>query len=209
MHNITLYGTPVSGHTHRVELLLTMLGLAYEFILTPSSARQTKAFLKLNPMAQIPVLIDGETIITDSNAIMVYLVKRYAPNSHWLPENPQEAAEVQQWLSKAAGEIRYGVASARMVQQFNAPENYQAALAVAHAFLPYFEQHLASHEFLATGRATIADLACFSYVKGAPEGGVSLATYPAIRRWLAVIEGLPGFIAQPVLPLPREEKQHE
>ena len=205
MQHITLYGTPLSGHTHRVELLLRMLGLAYEFTATPASFRQTKAFLSLNPMGQVPVLVDGETIITDSNAIMVYLVKRYAPDSHWLPENPREAAEVQQWLSKAAGEIRYGVASARMVKQFNAPEHYQAALAVAHTFLPHLEQHLTSHKFLATARATIADLACFSYINSAPEGGISLATYPAIRRW----QELPGSIAQPRLPLPPGTQKHE
>lgn len=206
MHNLTLYGSTYSGHSYRIELLLTMLGLTYEFKNTPADVRATEAFHQLNPMAQIPVLVDGDTVLADSNAIMVYLVKRYAPNSHWLPESPLEAAEVQQWLSKAAGEIRYGVASARMVKQFNAPENYQAAIAVARKFLPHLEQHLESRAFLATDRVTIADLACFSYVRSAPEGGVSLAAYPAIRSWLKRIEALPEFTAQPDLPLPPEAK---
>lgn len=206
MSDITLYGTPFSGHCHRVVLLLNMLNLPFTSIDAPATLRQTDEFQKLSPMAQIPVLVDGDTVLTDSNAILVYLVKRYAPNSHWLPEDAIEAALVQQWLSKAAGEIRYGVASTRMVVQFNVAENYDAALAVARKFLPQLEKHLSQHDFLATGKATIADLACSCYVKTAPEGGISLASYPSIRRWLTRIEQLPGYQPQPELALPAEVK---
>lgn len=204
MSNITLYGTPLSGHCHRVVLLLNMLNLPFTTIEAQASLRQTDEFKKISPMGQIPVLVDGDVVLTDSNAILVYLVKRYAPNSHWLPEDAVEAAQVQQWLSKAAGEIRYGVASARMVAQFKAPESYSAAIAVAHKFLPHLENHLSQHDFLATGKATIADLACSCYVKTAPEGGLSLEKYPSIRRWLARIEKLPGYQPQPELALPAE-----
>ncbi|WP_413737039.1 glutathione S-transferase [Sodalis sp. RH21] len=204
MSGMQLFGTPLSGHTHRVRLLLTMLDLPFDFKDAPAAVRQTGEFKQLNPLAQVPVLIDDGQALTDSNAIMVYLVKRYAPGSHWLPEDALNAAEVQKWLSHAAGEVRYGPASARMVKQFSAPEAYGAALAIAGKFLPQMEQHLLEHEFLATGRATIADLACYSYVATAPEGGVSLAPYPAIRRWLARIERLPGFAAMPALPPPED-----
>lgn len=199
---IQLYGTPLSGHCHRVVLLLNMLNLPFEAKEAPASVRQTNEFQRLSPMAQIPVLVDGDLVLTDSNAILVYLVKRYAPGSHWLPEDAVQAAEVQQWLSKAAGEIRYGVAAARMVAQFNAPENYAASKVIADNFLPHLERHLSQHKFLATGQATIADLACHSYVRSAPEGGVSLEPYPAIRQWLARISALPGYQPQPGLPLP-------
>lgn len=202
MSQIQLYGTPLSGHSHRVTLLLNMLNLPFEFVEAPASVRETAAFRQLSPTAQIPVLVDGDVVLTDSNAILVYLVKRYAPNSHWLPEEAVPAARVQQWLSKAAGEIRYGVASARMVVQFNAPENYDASIGVAGKFLPQLEQHLSQHDFLANGNVTIADLACSCYVKTAPEGGISLASYPAINRWLARIAALPGYQPQPELPLP-------
>lgn len=202
MPPIQLYGTPLSGHCHRVVLLLNMLNLPFEAKEAPASVRQTAEFQRLSRMAQIPVLVDGELVLTDSNAILVYLAKRYAPGSHWLPEDAVQAAQVQQWLSKAAGEIRYGVASARMVVQFKAPEDYAASLAVAGRFLPHLEQHLSRHDFLATGQITIADLACCSYVRTAPEGGISLEPYPAIRQWLARIAALPGYQPQPELPLP-------
>jgi glutathione S-transferase len=76
---ITLHGIELSGHTHRVELMLLMLGLPFRFAQAPADVRLTEAFLKLNPLGQIPVLEDGDLVLSDSNAILVYLVKRYAP----------------------------------------------------------------------------------------------------------------------------------
>ncbi len=130
------------------------------------------------------------------------LAERYAPDSHWLPEQPAAAARVQAWLSKAAGEVRYGPASCRLIAQFAVPEDYQAARAVSDRFLPQMEQHLSERDYLATEQPTIADLACHSYVAVAAEGGISLAPYPAIRRWAARIVALPGFFAMPALPEP-------
>jgi glutathione S-transferase len=179
-----------------------MLDLPYEFIEAGAEVRQSEQFRRLNPFGQIPVLEDGAQVLADSNAILVYLVKCYAPDSHWLPESPFAAAQVQEWLSKAAGEVRYGPASSRLIAQFSAPEDYQSALAVAARFLPQMEQHLTDREFLATDNATIADLACYSYVAVAPEGGIALTPYPAIQRWVARIAALPGFFAMPTLPEP-------
>ncbi|MFP7323318.1 glutathione S-transferase family protein [Serratia marcescens] len=202
MSAITLYGTPLSGHVHRVALLLRMLALPYAWVEASAEVRQSAAFRRLNPLGQIPVLQDGDLTLADSNAILVYLVKRYAPDSHWLPEQPVAAARVQAWLSKAAGEVRYGPASCRLIAQFAVPEDYQAARAVSDRFLPQMEQHLSERDYLATEHPTIADLACHSYVAVAAEGGISLAPYPAIRRWAARIAALPGFFAMPALPEP-------
>lgn len=205
MSSITLYGTPLSGHVHRVALLLRMLALPYAWVEASADVRQSAAFRRLNPFGQIPVLQDGDLTLADSNAILVYLVKRYAPDSHWLPEQPAAAARVQAWLSKAAGEVRYGPAACRLIAQFAVPEDYQAARAVSDRFLPQMEQHLSERDYLATEHPTIADLACHSYVAVAAEGGISLSPYPAIRRWAARIAALPGFFAMPALPEPAGE----
>jgi glutathione S-transferase len=61
---------------------------------------------------------------------------------------------------------------------------------------------LAGRAFLAHDAATIADLACYSYVAHAPEGGISLDPYPNIRAWLARVEALPGFVPMPRSPVP-------
>ena len=103
---IILHGTELSGHTHRVELLLRMLGLPYRTQTAPAAVRGSPEFQKLNPLRQIPVLQDGDLTLADSNAILVYLAKRYAPGGQWLPEAPVAAAQVQRWLSIAAGRAR-------------------------------------------------------------------------------------------------------
>jgi glutathione S-transferase len=57
--------------------------------------------------------------------------------------------------------------------------------------------------FLAADHPTIADLACYSYVAAAPEGGISLEPFPAIRAWLKRVEALPGFRGMPAWPAPK------
>ena len=75
--SITLYGLPLSGHCHRVELLLRMLKLPFHYEVVSRSDLSSAAFLALNPLGQIPVLKDGDLILPDSNAILVYLATEY------------------------------------------------------------------------------------------------------------------------------------
>jgi glutathione S-transferase len=204
MSDIVLHGTELSGHAHRVLLLLRMLGLAYRFAVAPPEIRRTPEFLKLNPLGQIPVLEDGPLVLADSNAIMVYLVRRYAPGSPWLPEEPVAAAQVQRWLSIAAGEVMHGCAIARAIKQFNAPLDHKQAVRLAERLLRFMEGHLAGRTWLAADYPTLADLACYSYVAHVPEGGVSLEPYPSVRAWLASVEALPQFVPMPQSPIPQD-----
>ena len=199
---IILHGTHLSGHTHRVQLLLRMLKLPFTFAEAGADVRQSAAFRALNPMGQIPVLQDGELTLADSDAILVYLCKRYAPGSNWLPEDAVGAAQVQRWLSVSAGEIRFGPAHARAIAQWKAPGDPAQAVAIAQRLLAFMESHLAERSFLAAQHATIADLACYSYIAHAPEGGVALNAYPAINAWLARVEALHDFVAMPASALP-------
>ncbi len=199
---ITLHGTPLSGHTHRVELLLRALGLAFDFVPAPADVRRSEAFRsKLNPLGQIPVLQDGDLTLADSNAILVYLARRYAPESDWLPQEPVAAAQVQRWLSIAAGEVMHGPAIARMIAQFNYEDDPVRAERVAARLLPFMDEHLTGRNFLAAEHPTIADLACYSYVAHAPEGGIPLDAYPALRAWLRRVEALPFFTPIPPSPI--------
>lgn len=198
----TLYGTPLSGHAHRVELLLLMLDLPYSYIEAPAEVRRSAEFLQLNPLGQIPVLIDGEQVLCDSNAIMIYLVKQYAPDSGWLPEDPVAAAQVYRWLSIAAGEVRYGPATARGVKQWAWSGDPDVAREIAEKLLRFMNGHLTGRRFLALDQPTLADLACYSYIAHAPEGGITLDEYPQVRAWLAEVEALPHFKPMPDLPVP-------
>ncbi len=196
--NLTLHGTALSGHCHRVALLMDMLGLSYTKVDAPAPVRATAEFRQLNPYGQIPVLQDGDLVLSDSNAILVYLAKQYGTGTNWLPEDPIGAAHVQRWLSIAAGEIAFGPGRARVIKRWGDPATpVQHALDVAARVLAFMDQHLADRLYLAASHPTIADLACFSYVAAAPEGGVELAPYPQVQKWLDRIRALPGFFAMP------------
>ncbi|MES2073188.1 MAG: glutathione S-transferase [Pseudomonadota bacterium] len=200
--DITLHGTAYSGHSHRVELLLRMLDLPFRFAEAPASVREKQDFLRLNPFGQIPVLQDGELVLCDSNAIMVYLVKRYAPHSQWLSDDAVEAAQIQRWLSIAAGEVKYGPGTARMALQWGMPGDPVAASGIAQRLLRFMDNYLEGRQYLATAHATLADLACYSYIAHAPEGCIPLEPYPQVCAWLARVEALPNFKAMPKLPVP-------
>jgi glutathione S-transferase len=191
---IKLHGFPLSGHAHRVELFLTLLGLPFENITVDLArgAHKQPGFLALNSFGQVPVIQDGEFTLCDSNAILVYLATRYG-GERWLPRDAEGAARVQRWLSVAAGQLAFGPAVARLVVVFKAPYNQDDAKARAHALFAVMERELGERPYLAGAAPTIADIANYTYIAHAPEGGVSLEAYPALRAWLARIEALPGF----------------
>jgi glutathione S-transferase len=190
-----LYHHPLSGHAHRACLFASLLGLPHELVEVDlmAGAHKTPEFLAKNPFGQVPVLEDGEIIISDSIAILVYLAKK-AGRTDWLPEAPAAAAAVQRWLSVAAGEIAYGPAAARLITVFGAKYNPDEVIPRAHAILAKIESQLAKQEWLAGNQPTIADIAIYSYVAQAPEGNVDLSGYPAVNAFLRRIEALPGFV---------------
>ena len=184
----------LSGHAHRVELFASLAGINYELIDVDlmSGEHKTPRFLALNPAGQVPVIEDGENVIADANAILVYLARRYAPQ--WLPSDPVQEAEVQQFLSLAAGEIANGPALARLETVFGASIDTERAHAVAKVAFDRLEQRLEGRSWLVGNTISIADVAIYSYTAHAPEGNVSLKPYPNIRALLERIEGLPGFV---------------
>ncbi|MDZ7888704.1 MAG: glutathione S-transferase [Pseudomonas sp.] len=193
---IKLFRHPLSGHAHRVELLLSLLNVPTElvFVDLAKGAHKQAEFLAINPFGQVPAIDDNGTVLSDSNAILVYLAKKYDTSGRWLPAEPVAAAKVQRWLSVAAGQIASGPATARLITVFGAPYDAESTIARSHALLQVVEKELANSPFLAGNTATLADVAGYTYIAHAPEGNVSLADYPQVRAWLARIEALPGFV---------------
>ena len=194
---VRIHAFPKSGHAHRAVLFANLAGIAHEVVHVDLAAgeHKTEAFLKLNPNGQVPVLQDGDVTITDSNAILVYLARKYAPD--FLPTDPVLEAQVQKFLTLAAGEIAFGPCAARLVTVFGAGLNVDFAVSTAYTAFDRMERHLEGRDFLVSDRPTIADVAIYSYTAHAPEGNVSLDCYPNIRRLLANIEALPGFVPMP------------
>lgn len=196
MSTIKLYRYPLSGHSHRVENFLSILGLDAEIITVDLGNGDHKKpdFLKKNIFGAVPVLEDGPVTIADSNAILVYLASKYDTKRNWLPLGNEESANVQRFLSIASGEIAYGPAAARLVTVFGADLDQDNAIKKSHALLETLETHLLDRLWLAGDHATIADIADYTYIAHAPEGNVSLTAYPNVRAWLTRVEALPGFI---------------
>jgi glutathione S-transferase len=193
---IKFYTFPVSGHAHRVELLLSMLQLPFERIDVDLRAREHKsaAFLARNPFGQVPTIEDGDVALGDSNSILVYLAKRYDESGRWLPDDPVGAARVQRWLSVAAGELYNGPVAARGYALFRNKPVPGDVTDAATRFFALLEQHLSAQAFLTGAQPTLADIAIYSYTALANEGRLSLEPYPNVRAWLARFEALPGFV---------------
>ena len=193
---LRLHRFALSGHSHRAELMLALLGLPVELVNVDLAKGEHKqpAFLSKNSLGQVPVLEDGTLTISDSNAILVYLAERYDQADRYYPRAAEGRAQVQRWLSVAAGQLAAGPAAARLVRVFNAPLDHALAKRKAHELFSLLEKELSARPFLVGETVTLADVALYTYTAHAPEGDVSLDSYPAIGGWLSRIEALPGFV---------------
>lgn len=193
-----LYHFPLSGHAHRARLFLSLLNVKAEIIDLDlaNGEHKTPEFLKLNPFGQVPVLVDGDIVVNDSNAILVYVATKLG-RKDWMPDDLASVAKIQKWLSVAAGEISYGPCAARLITVFGADFCADEVIARAHRILGLINADLENTRFIIGNTPTIADIALYSYIAGAPEGNVDLTPYPEARHWLARIEALPGFVALP------------
>lgn len=202
-----LHDYELSGNCYKVRLLAAMLGIAYrsetvEFY--PAAAHKSEAFLAIDPMGELPVWVEGELVLRDSKAILVYLAARHDPDGLWYPTagDPVRLARVVQWLAFGDA-LTASVSAARLVEGFFHAGDIDALRAEAHRLFRILDAHLwfgerEGRDWLVDGSApTVADLACFPYVALSEEGGIDREDYPAIRRWLDRVTRLPGFVAMP------------
>ncbi len=195
----TLYHLPLSGHSHRALLFLSLLKLEHHSVLIDLAAGEHKqaAHLGRNAFGEVPVLEDNGHIISDSNAILVYLARVYG-EPYWMPSDHLIEAEIQRWLSVAAGKIAFGSCAARLNILFGASFNHEEVTKRAIDTLIVMDGHLANRDWIVgTQRPTIADIALYSYTDRAPEGNIDLKPYSNVRAWLERVEKLPGFVPMP------------
>ncbi|WP_145138298.1 glutathione S-transferase family protein [Pseudomonas duriflava] len=200
-----LYDLERSGNCYKIRLLLSLLGITYQKTSVDLNAGegQQPEFLALNPRGQVPVLVDNDTTLWDSTAILVYLARQYG-RGLWLPTDPVGMAKVMQWLSFEQNEGRYGLGRARAIT-LNSPTllartgNLEDSQALALIGLDVLEKQLTGNEWLVpeAGGPTLADIACYPYTALAPEGGIDLEPFVAIKRWLTRMRTLPGYIELP------------
>ena len=201
---LTLYDFELSGNCYKLRLFMAILGLRYDTVpvdFYPGRGHKTEAFLKLNPLGQLPVLVDDGVVLRDSQAILVHLARNYDATGLWYPEgNATVRAEIEHWHG-FADRLTDTASAARLVMGMFYPFDLDVAQAGAHRLFRQLDEHLwfaekAGREWLCgAAHPTTADIACFPYVALSEEGGISRQDYPAIRRWLDRVKRIPGFTA--------------
>lgn len=204
---IRLHDYVLSGSCYKVRLMLSLLGVAYEAVPVdyyPGREHRKPDFLALNPLGQLPVLEDGALRLRDAQAILVYLAGKNDPERSWYPESPEAQGTIAMWLSFAGGELMNSSA-ARLHDMLSYDFDIDKVRSAAHAALRVLDDHLTDREidtgtlgpWIVGDRPTIADVACFPYVALSGDGGVLHDDYHAVRRWMASVKRLPGFVVMP------------
>lgn len=196
-----LYDAALSGNCHKVRLMLSLLGLDYEKVPVnlQKQDQKTPAHLARHPLGKVPVLEDGDVTIWDSQAILVYLARKYDKSGKWLPSDPVAQAQVTQWLSVAVNEMFAGCALSRAIVKLGRTGDLDAAQALARNTLKALDDRLSRHDWLVGKGPTIADVAVYPYAGLAWEGNIDLEPYKALRAWRKRIEVLPGYVNMPGL----------
>ena len=189
-----LYDYDASGNCFKVRLLLALLGTEYERVPVDIFAGDTLTpeFRRLNPARETPVLeLDDGNVITQSNAILWYL----AEGSRYLPQIAFERGEVVQWLSFEQERVMSGIGSARFrIVTGRDVEVVPTRLALGRTALETLERRLDWRRYLVGDQCSIADVSNYAYAHVARDAGYDMAEYPAVLRWLELVEAEPGFV---------------
>lgn len=201
--SMVLYDYILSPSCYKARLMAALAGVtlvlrAVDF--HPGAEHRGPELMSLNPGGSIPILVDGDLVLTESSAILVYLAAHAAP-AFLGPGDPATSARIQQWLAFSA-RLTASLGGARLHEMLHRPgaiDTLRASgvTALRELEAALFEQRLKAEPFLTGPTPTIADIACFPYVALAPDGGVSLDAYPSIRLWMRAVRALEGFIEMP------------
>jgi glutathione S-transferase len=193
-----LYDLELSGNCYKVRLLAALLGVPLEIVPVDFLGGEHKQppLIGLNPFGELPVLEDDGVILRDSQAILIYLARKWGGES-WLPTDAAGLAQVVSWLMVTENEIARGPNDARLHDKFGYKLDVDKARSNAKHIYGLLEDHLARTPWLALGRVTIADIACMPYVAIGHEGGAPIDGYPAVMAWVDRVKALPGFIPMP------------
>ena len=191
-----VYLGTVSGNSYKLRILLSLLKVPHEVVIIdmPNKQHKSAEFMKLNPRGEVPAIEDDGKVIWDSAACLVYLARKFG-GEQWLPTDAAGMAEVMQWVALAATEIQCGLQYARrgVLQGRWTLGSLEDGQKFGRVALDICEARLAHNDWLALGRPTIAEPACFPYIETAPEAKVALEPYPAIIKWMERCKKLPGW----------------
>lgn len=194
-----LYHFPMSPNSRRVVATVHFLKLDCEFeVVDLSKGEQMKdAFLAINPNHMIPVLVDEDFVLWESNAIMQYLCSK-APNSLLFPFEPRVQADINRWQFWQAS--HFGSACSVLIFEWVVKKFFMSAEAdlqeVAkgeerfHRFAQVLEQHLKDRDWLVDDHVTLADFSVGSFLDLAELSKYPMTPYVEIPRWYRNLERL-------------------
>ena len=194
-----LYCFGESGNAYKVALALTLADMDWEpvFVDFFSGEARTPAFRAINEMGEVPVLVDGETTLTQSGVILDYISSKSGKLGG---RSAAERREVLRWMFWDNHRLSGMVGPTRFILNFLSEDKHpagvipyqQGRLKAAYTIL---NAHLADRNWVAGQAVTIADLSCCGYLFYPEPFGFNRADWPHIDRWLDRIAALPGWKA--------------
>jgi len=197
-----LYYFPISPNSRRVVAVLHHLDLACELQVVDlgKGEQMHPDILHLNPNHMMPVLIDGDFVLWESNAIMQYLCSKVPDNSLW-PSNPVIQADISRWQFWQTGHFGRacgGFIFERLIKKLlNLGEPDADEIAKTednfHRFSKVLDAHLIGREWLVGDTMTLADLSVGSFLDLSEMAQYPIAPYTEIQRWYRNIEQAPAW----------------
>jgi glutathione S-transferase len=184
-----LFGSSDSGHSYKIRSFLLLSNMPHDYQWVDLS-NKPPALLAISPFGEVPVLLDQEQVLYQSNAILIYLAQKYGQFTGG--EAWQGALE---WLSWEANRIGFSLPNYRFALHWQAqpPEVMCYLQQRMLADLNTLNAKLAEGEFLLKSGPSIADISCSAYLFWLDQVGIDVADYPNIKRWLAAICQLPAW----------------
>jgi GST-like protein len=197
---ITLYSV-ATPNGHKVSIMLEETGIPYKLI--PCSIRagdQFKPdFLKISPNNKFPAMIDDDPIgggepisMFESGAILIYLADKAGK---LLPREPHRYYETLKWLMWQMAGLGPLHGQAHHFVRY-APEHHEYAtqryVKEAIRLVNVLERHLADREWIAAGEYTIADIACWPWVRSIRIINLEMASFANVKRWFERIAERPA-----------------
>jgi len=194
--SIKIYG-PRSGSALRAHWVAAEIGVPYETVSVDFSKGEHRSdqYRQINPMGQVPALVDGDFTLAESMAIASYLIDK--AGSDLGGKSPQERARAWQWSLWAALNPHPHLAtlgSPKWTGQPLAAEVEAAAKAGVARFLPVLEAHLQRHSFVAGTHFSVGDINVSCALGYAALSGYDLSIYPAITAWMGKVMSRPAFL---------------
>ena len=186
-----------SGNAYKAALTMTLAGVEWEpvFVDFFKGATRTPEFRALNVMGEVPVMVDGDLVITQSAVIQDYITSK---TSKLGGKSADQRREVLRWMffdnhkvSGVAGPLRFNTNF--LPEDKRSAEVNDFMLMRLKSALKVMDTHLADRDWLATEELTIADIACCGYLFYTEPFGFDRTEFPHVDAWLDRIAATPGW----------------